>query len=351
MMSRITKLIALTLAIILLSPLPGFSMHIMEGYLPAEWCSFWYIISLPFVVLSYRYIRRSTERHPKQKVMLALSAAFVFILSAIKLPSVTGSSSHLTGTTLGTVVVGPWAMPLIGVIVLLFQALLLAHGGISTLGANVASMTIVAPFVSYGLIRLFEKLKAPRSIGLFVATFFGVMSTYVTTSFQLALSYPGADGGVLSSAMKFLAIFAVTQVPLAIIEGVITISVLDLLLKQGMETALFQSCSQSQSSITKKNRLRDWIILSVAALFVLMIPLIGSFIDHSDSRDETTKALIKQIKPDFSFRPFFELFHPSDTGEAILLAFQILIGVCIFGYALYRLIKHNKKQDKSERKY
>ncbi len=60
----------------------------------------------------------------------------MFVLSALKIPSVTGSCSHPTGVGLGAIMFGPSVMFVLGTIVLIFQALLLAHGGITTLGAN-----------------------------------------------------------------------------------------------------------------------------------------------------------------------------------------------------------------------
>ena len=56
--------------------------------------------------------------------MLALSGAFIFILSSLKIPSVTGSSSHPTGVGLGTAMFGPSVISVLGTICLLFQALL-----------------------------------------------------------------------------------------------------------------------------------------------------------------------------------------------------------------------------------
>ncbi len=69
-------------------------------------------------------------------MLLAVVAAYAFILSAMKIPSVTGSCSHPTGTGLAAIIFGPFVASVVGVIVLLFQAILLAHGGITTLGAN-----------------------------------------------------------------------------------------------------------------------------------------------------------------------------------------------------------------------
>ena len=87
-------LLALTLG---LEPLGA--MHIMEGFIPMKWCIIWYLIALPFVIFSYRFVARKIKASPRMKSSFALAAAYTFILSALKMPSVTGSSSHLTGTT------------------------------------------------------------------------------------------------------------------------------------------------------------------------------------------------------------------------------------------------------------
>ena len=119
------------------------AMHIAEGYLPVQWAIFWWIAAIPFFWLGLRSIDRITRAHPELKLLLALAGAFTFVLSALKIPSVNGSSSHPTGTGLGTILFGPLAMSVMGGLVLLFQAILLAHGGITTLGANAFSMAIV----------------------------------------------------------------------------------------------------------------------------------------------------------------------------------------------------------------
>ena len=155
-----------------------------------------------------------------------MAGAYAFVLSALKIPSVTGSSSHPTGTGLGAILFGPSAMSVIGIIVLLFQALLLAHGGLTTLGANTFSMAIAGPFVSYGIFRLCRKLNVNKSVSVFLAACLGDLFTYCVTSVQLGLAHPAAEGGVMASVATFLGIFAVTQVPLAIVEGLLSVAVI-----------------------------------------------------------------------------------------------------------------------------
>jgi len=120
-------------------------MHIAEGFLPLVWCVFWYLLAIPFVIWGARNVSRIYRERPEQKLTLAVAGAFIFVLSSLKLPSVTGSSSHPTGTGLSAILYGPATMSLLSTIVLVFQALLLVHGGLTTLGANIFSMEVTGP--------------------------------------------------------------------------------------------------------------------------------------------------------------------------------------------------------------
>ena len=200
---------------------PASAMHIMEGFLPQTHAIVWGVVCLPFLVWSFIAIRKIAAEHRKAILLLAMMGAYAFVLSALKMPSVTGSSSHPTGTGLGAVLFGPAPMALLGMIVLLFQAILLAHGGITTLGANTFSMAIAGPFVSFGIYQLCKKLKVNRLVAVGLACGLGDLFTYCVTSVQLALAHPG-QAGVLAAMGEFLGIFALTQVPLAIVEGILS---------------------------------------------------------------------------------------------------------------------------------
>ncbi|TXH32253.1 MAG: energy-coupling factor ABC transporter permease [Rhodospirillaceae bacterium] len=220
-------------------------MHIMEGYLPAGHCIGWAAASAPFVIVGLRRITRVVREHPQVKMLLAASGAYVFVLSALKLPSVTGSCSHPTGTGLAASLFGPTVTTVLSAIVLLFQALLLAHGGLTTLGANIFSMGIVGPFVAYGLYRGIQAIGLGSAIAIFTAATLGDLATYVTTSFQLAIAFPDPASGIVGAAVKFLGIFAVTQVPLAISEGLLTVVVWNLLSKYSKgELAILSNLSR-----------------------------------------------------------------------------------------------------------
>lgn len=203
-------------------------MHIMEGFLPPVWCVIWFAVAIPFWLLGFRRISQLVAEKPETRLLLGLAGAFAFVLSALKIPSVTGSSSHPTGTGLGAVLFGPAVMSILGGIVLLFQALLLAHGGLTTLGANTVSMAIVGPLVAWVIWQMLRE-RAPLWLTIFLAAALADLATYMVTSGQLALAYPDPVGGVIASLIKFGAIFAVTQIPLAISEGILTVIIFNAL--------------------------------------------------------------------------------------------------------------------------
>lgn len=200
-------------------------MHIMEGFLPVKHAIGWTVASAPFLAYGLLTINKRIKEKPEQRMLLGVAAAFTFVLSALKMPSVTGSCSHPTGTGLGAILFGPAAMAPIGMVVLLFQAILLAHGGLTTLGANIFSMTIVGPFAAAAIYRLAQTVKLPFGASIFLAASLADLLTYVTTSAQLALAFPDPIGGFAASFAKFAAVFAVTQIPLAISEGLLTVVV------------------------------------------------------------------------------------------------------------------------------
>lgn len=200
-------------------------MHIMEGFLPPVWCAVWYIISIPVVIYGIYQIKKVSEKLPESKALLAVSGAFMFVLSSLKLPSVTGSCSHPTGNGLGAGIFGPAVTAVLATIVLVFQALLLAHGGITTLGANIFSMGIIGPLVAWAVYKGLVKSNISSTVAMFFAAFLGDLLTYVATSFQLALAFPLPT--FTAALTNFLVIFAVTQIPLAIAEGILTMIIWD----------------------------------------------------------------------------------------------------------------------------
>ena len=134
-------------------------------------------------------IKKTLNEHRNLITLLAMSGAFVFVISSLKIPSVTGSCSHMTGTGLGAILFGPSAVSILGLIVLIFQAILLAHGGLTTIGANTFSMAIAGPFVTWGIFKICRKCKVNKMVSVFLAAALGDLFTYCVTAVQMALAH------------------------------------------------------------------------------------------------------------------------------------------------------------------
>ncbi len=197
-------------------------MHIMEGYLEPKWCIVWFVVMAPFFIAGVIKLRKILREHPEQKMTVALSGAFIFLMSSLKLPSVTGSSSHPTGTGVAVVFYGVGVCAVLSTIVLIFQALVIAHGGFTTLGAICVSMGIIGPLVGLLVWKLVRKTNANVFISMFCAAFVADLMTYVVTAFQMSLNVLTAGNGEFADAfVDFMSVYAVTQIPLAIIEGLV----------------------------------------------------------------------------------------------------------------------------------
>ena len=221
--NKTVRAAAVLAALLGLMTMSASAMHIAEGMLPVPWAISWGAVCVPFVVAGFFSIKKKIDQAPRAKILLAMCGAFAFVLSALKIPSFNGSCSHPTGVGLGAILFGPLTMAVLGLIVLLFQALLLAHGGLTTLGANTFSMAIAGPILSWVVYKLLRKVNAPAAVAVFAAAALGDLFTYVITSLQLGI----VNGGMV----KFLTIFAVTQIPLAIAEGLLTVVIFNVLEK------------------------------------------------------------------------------------------------------------------------
>ena len=327
---------------------PAEAMHIAEGFLDLKWSALWYIVALPFVFYGYKSLKTIIEKYPKAKILLAMAGAFTFILSALKIPSLTGSCSHPTGIALGAVLFGPAPMAIVGLIVLLFQALLLAHGGITTLGANLFSMGIAGAWIAYLTYKGFRKANASPGVSMFFAAFLGDLLTYVITAVQLAVAFPSATGGVAESLVKFMGVFAVTQLPIAVAEAFLSVIIFNIIIKYSTDqvTALDQEFGYSSleqlSTVfapekTGKKLAKKNLILIVLTIFVAVFPLYVVKDGAFEGADGEAMDLVSQIRPDHE--PIFEpLFEPaSGEIESMLFALQAALGAGVIGYGIGRM--------------
>jgi cobalt/nickel transport system permease protein len=304
-------------------------MHIAEGFLPPLHAGAWTVASAPFVVHGFRVLKRRLDAHPEEKVMVAASGAFAFVLSALKIPSVNGSSSHPTGVGLGAVMFGPTPMAALGSIVLTFQALLLAHGGLTTLGANVFSMGVVGPMVSWWIYVGLRRLGVALDIGGGVAAAVGALSTYVVSAVQLALAHPDVNSGFVGSLGKFLGIFAITQLPLAAVEGAVTM----LALRWVLTRSSIDLASPRTPPRQPFGRRSVWLVVA-AIIGLVTFPLVARRSAQFIGSDSRATSAVRAVDPGYE-QWFAGWWSPPSGGvESFLFTLQAAVGAGVVGYVV-----------------
>jgi cobalt/nickel transport system permease protein len=217
---------------LLLFALPAHAMHISEGILPLPWAALWFAVAIPFVAIGLHNLKALAKDDLTWKPLVGLLAAVVFVISCMPIPVPTaGTCSHPCGTGMTAILVGPFISTLIASVALLIQALFLAHGGLSTWGADIVSMGIAGSFAGYLVFRTFRAIGAGLAVSAFAAGLLADWATYLTTSVELASGIRG-DSPFLPLLWKISIAFVPTQLPLGILEGAMTAGMVVLLYRK-----------------------------------------------------------------------------------------------------------------------
>lgn len=208
------------------------AMHISEGILPWNWAAFWFVLAVPFIAVGLHRLKKLSNSDLSFKPLVGFMAAVVFIISCMPIPVPTaGTCSHPCGTGISGILLGPFISILITAAALLIQALFLAHGGLSTWGADIISMGVMGSFAGYLTFRALRSMKIKLALSGFLAGLLADWATYITTSVELASGIRG-DSPFMPLFSKILIAFIPTQLPLGILEGAITAGMVVLLYKK-----------------------------------------------------------------------------------------------------------------------
>jgi cobalt/nickel transport system permease protein len=163
-------------------------MHIPDGYLGPQTYAVLDAVMVPIWVVAARKVKRTLKS--RQIPLLALGAAFAFIIMMFNVPVVGGSTGHAVGATLIAVILGPWAAVIAVSIALVIQAGLFGDGGVTALGANCFNMAVVVPFVGYYLYRLIcgdAPSSSRRVVSAGVAAYVALAAGAICAGFELGI--------------------------------------------------------------------------------------------------------------------------------------------------------------------
>ena len=176
-------------------------MHIPDGYLGPPTYLAAYAACAPLWAIAARRLRErlATRRVP----LLAISAAFSFLVMMFNLPLPGGTTGHAVGGVLIAIAVGPWGAMLSITIALVIQALLFGDGGITAIGANCFNIAFVMPFTGYGTYRLLSRLVSSdrgKAVAAGMGGWVGLNSAAFTTALMFGIQpllHTTADGRAL----------------------------------------------------------------------------------------------------------------------------------------------------------
>ena len=194
-------------------------MHIPDGFINAGTSLAAGVAAVGGVGASLKKAADTMEE--KQAPLAGLVAAFVFAVQMLNFPVALGTSGHLLGGVLATVLVGPWAGVICVALVLLVQALFFADGGLSALGLNVLNMAIVGGLGGYAAFVVVRGILKKTRPMVALASAIAAGISVVMASFAFFVEY--ALGGVGDASLRavFVAMIGV-HVLIGIGEAVIT---------------------------------------------------------------------------------------------------------------------------------
>ncbi|MEM0162591.1 MAG: energy-coupling factor ABC transporter permease [Thermoproteota archaeon] len=170
-------------------------MHMPDGFLTLQVAAIAFLIDIPFWILSFKKVRRTFDE--KTAPLFGTLTALIFAAQMVNWPiGPGGTTGHLIGSPLVSILLTPYSGVIALSIILLVQALVFNDGGITTYGGNVLSMAVVGSFVGYATykttFKLLSKLNVNKRTKLIIASFLGgwlgITSAALSTGIQLGLS-------------------------------------------------------------------------------------------------------------------------------------------------------------------
>lgn len=163
-------------------------MHIPDGYLGPQTYIVLDAAILPIWAVAASKVKKTLKA--KQVPLMALGAAFSFVIMMFNVPVIGGSTGHAVGATLIAILLGPWAAVVSVSIALVIQALLFGDGGITAIGANCFNMAVVMPFVGYYVYRLIagkEVTIGRKVVASGIASYIAIVTSAIVAGVEFGL--------------------------------------------------------------------------------------------------------------------------------------------------------------------
>jgi len=297
-------------------------MHIPDGFLSILVSVVLWGVTVP--VVAYAIRRVSKDLGERQAPLMGVLAAAIFAGQMLNFAVAGGTSGHLMGAALATILLGPWAAIIVMTTVVGVQALIFQDGGLLALGANIFNMGIIGVIVSYWVYRTFQRLAGGRKWGVFTGGFLAAWLSIVAAALAVALQL--AISGISPANIAIPAMGGI-HILIGLGEGLITLGALAFLYAARRDLLHIGEAAPKGGTAV-------WIGgMVIAAILAIASPLASA---HPDGLEwvaeqkgflDTAQGPLYNIIPDYVF--------PGISNEAFATIVAGLIGVLIvFGVTL-----------------
>ncbi len=285
------------------------AMHIPDGFLSVAVSVVFWIASL--VAVGYALKRVNRDLGERQVPLMGVLAACIFAGQMLNFSVTGGTSGHLLGAAIATILLGPWAAVLVMTCVVGVQALIFQDGGLLALGANLFNMSVIGVTVAYFVYRTIRQAAGDKPWGLFVGGFAAGWSSIFIASLAAALQLALSGTSPANVAVPAMAgIHALIGAG----EGLITVGALAFLFATRRD--LFQA-GQSRTA----GGALVWIAgLVIAVALAVASPLASSHPDGLEWVAEEQGFLDAAQGPLYEVIPDYVLPGVSNTALATILA-------------------------------
>jgi cobalt/nickel transport system permease protein len=330
-------------------------MHIPDGFVNVPTAAVTGAVSLGAVTLAVR--KTGKQMGDRTIPLLGVTAAFIFAAQMLNFPVAAGTSGHFLGAVLAAALLGPWAATVTLTLVVAVQALAMADGGITALGANVLNMGVIAVFIGYGLLLLLKRV-LPRTatgylVSVAVASWVSIVAAACACALELALSGTVPLGNALPA-------MASVHMIIGLGEALITVAIVSAVLVARPD--LVRTCDLPRPSGPRRgvgsasSRVRFWsfvagVFVAAAALAVFVSPFASSSPDGLESVAAAQGAAGAAAEtPVWHFSPLPDYRLPGVSSEALSTALAGLIGtVALFAVVLLagRVLRRRRTETES----
>jgi cobalt/nickel transport system permease protein len=307
-------------------------MHIPDGFLSTLVAIFFWVASIIIIAIALRRLNRDLGE--RQIPLMGVLAAAIFAGQMLNFSVAGGTSGHLLGAALATILLGPWAAVIVMTCVVSIQALIFQDGGLLALGANIFNMAVIGVSVSHFIFSSLRRLSAGKTWGLFAGGFLAAWVSVFIASLAVALelSISGTSPANIS-----IPTMGGIHALIGLGEAAITLGALTFLHAARRDLFLPQVDTTSRSPLF-------WIIgMGIALGLAILSPLAST---HPDGLEwvaeqqgflDAARAPVFRLIPDYVF-PFFK-DPAASTIAAGILGTLLVLGV-VLGMARWRRKKN-----------